>query len=376
MKDRGFSLSVFVLVLSLSVLAQRSPIAGVPPADANANRPHSPGSTEAMFLSGKVAVDDGTPMTDAALIQSICKGAVRDEGYTDSKGGFTISLGSARGLVGSVQQSGAGVAGSGLRPNSRDMRECDLRAVLPGFSSNTVQLSKKGLDLGSSDVGTVVLHRLSQVEGFTVSATSAQAPEKARKSFEKGRESEHKEKWDEARKKFTEAVELYPRYAVAWLELGRTELHENNVAAARSAFHHAAQADAKFISPYQELAQLALKERQWPELVSTTEQVLKLNPVSFPQYWFLNGLGSYFLQSFDNAEKSVRQGLLVDGQHEFPKMEYLLGMILVQKHDYQGALAHVRNYIQLAPKASDLETAQKQIAELERLSAAAGSQSK
>jgi hypothetical protein len=43
-------------------------------------------------------------------------------------------------------------------------------------------------------------------------------------------------------------------------------------------------------------------------------------------------------------------------------------MVLVQKHDYPNALLHVRNYIRLVPNAPDLDVAQKQATELERLS--------
>ena len=43
------------------------------------------------------------------------------------------------------------------------------------------------------------LHRMGQVEGLTISATSAMAPKDAQKAFEKGREKSAKQKFDEAR---------------------------------------------------------------------------------------------------------------------------------------------------------------------------------
>jgi len=89
-----------------------------------------------------------------------------------------------------------------------------------------------------------------------------------------------------------------------------------------------------------------------------------------------NAIANYFLQSFDKAEKSAQQGMTIDVQHHIPKMEYVLGMILVQKKDFQGALTHLRNYIRMSPNASDLELAQKQIAALEKLSQPVTSQNK
>jgi tetratricopeptide (TPR) repeat protein len=222
-------------------------------------------------------------------------------------------------------------------------------------------------------VGTIVLHRLQQVEGFTISATSALAPSKARKEYEKGRDEEKKSKWDAAQEHFSKAVDIYPKYAVAWFELGRAQLQHHKVDDARQSFGQALAADSKFISPYEELAQLALQEKQWKDLDQVTDRLDSLNPVSFPQYWFYNALANYFLQSYDKAEKSARQALQLDAQHRIPKIEYVLGMILTQKHDFTGALEHVRKYLTISPKASDAELVNRQIAELEKLAGSATS---
>src|SRR5262249_4143635 len=229
-------------------------------------------------------------------------------------------------------------------------------------------LASKITDFGSADVGTIVLHRLQQVEGLTISATSAMAPDKAKKSYEKGREDEKKQKFDAAKEKFQKAVEIYPNYAVAWYELGRIQMQEKDLQGAKASFEASVKADPKYVSPLAALAAIQVQDRQWAEVVQTTEQLLKLNPISFPDAWFYNGVANYNLQNFDKAEKSTRQGLTTDVQHRFPKMEYLLGMILMQKRDYQGAAAHIRTYLKLEPNATDAQKAQEQIAELDKLS--------
>jgi tetratricopeptide (TPR) repeat protein len=333
-----------------------------------------------MFLSGKVTVEDGTPLTDPALIQSICKGNIRNEGYTDSKGGFSFDLNNnvqtlATGDSSDISIPGRNFSGSGGSGTAkRNLRDCQLQAVLPGFTSQQIELASKLSDIGTADVGTITLHRLQHVDGFTISATSALAPGKAKKEYDKGRDEEKKTKWDAAQEHFTKAVGIYPKYAVAWFELGRTQLQQSKVEDARKSFGEALAADAKFISPYEELAQLALKEKQWKDLDQITDRLDTLNPLSFPQYWFYNALANYFLQSYDKAEKSARQGLGLDPQHRIPRIEYVLGMILAQKHDFAGALEHVRKYLNYSPNASDLETVNRQIAELERLAVKTTSQ--
>ena len=59
-------------------------------------------------------------------------------------------------------------------------------------------------------------------------------------------------------------------------------------------------------------------------------QFLALNPVDFPDAWLRNALGNYYLQNLNEAEKSARQGMKVDDQHQVPKLEYLLGVILLK----------------------------------------------
>jgi tetratricopeptide (TPR) repeat protein len=325
-----------------------------------------------MFLSGKVMVDDGIPLTDPVLIQSVCRGRTRTEGYTDSKGSFSFQLGGPQEMMGFAEDSSPGVstANSSLNSNRRrDLRDCDLQAVLPGFTSQSIELTTKILDFTTADVGTIVLHRMQQVEGLTISATSALAPDKARRNFEKGREDEKKEKWDAAKEKFAKATEIYPKYAVAWFELGRTQLATGDVAEAKTSFHQALTADPKFVSPLEQLAGIAVKEQNWKEVEDATDQLLKLNPLSFPQVWFYNSAAHFNLQVYDKAEKSARQGLSIDVQHRYPKLEYLLGLILTQKRDYQGAVVHLRNYMRLSPNEADAQTAQKQVAELEKFTA-------
>jgi tetratricopeptide (TPR) repeat protein len=249
----------------------------------------------------------------------------------------------------------------------RDLRSCMLQAVLPGFTSQNVELASKANETGNADVGTIVLHRLAKVEGFTISATSAAAPSKAKKEFEKGREDVGKSKWDSAQQHFAKAVEIYPKYAVAWNELGRVQLQKNDAAGATTSFHQSIAADASYVSPYAGLTDIAVKAQQWKQVVELTDKLLALNPINFPQYWLDNSLANYFLENFDVAEKSASRGMSVDPQHRVPRLEYLLGMILVKKRDYTGALAHVQNYLRMVPNASDRETVEKQIAELQRL---------
>ena len=46
-----------------------------------------------IFISGKVMMDDGTAPSEQVVIERVCNGSPRPEGYTDSKGHFSFELG-------------------------------------------------------------------------------------------------------------------------------------------------------------------------------------------------------------------------------------------------------------------------------------------
>jgi Tfp pilus assembly protein PilF len=330
-----------------------------------------------IFLSGKVVLDDGMPLTDSAAIQTVCDGEKRTETYTDRQGIFSFKFGDAR------SSGRTGLGDAGLNTNNQtsgqflyNLRDCELQAVLPGFASETIVLSSRITNFESTDLGKLKMHRLSHVEGLTVSSTSASAPAAAKKALERAHDREIKAKWNEAQELLEKAVVIYPKYAVAWFELGRVQVQQNNLAGARQSFTEALKADPKYVNPYDGLAQLAAQEQNWQELVLQTERVLQLNPVSFPDVWFFNAVGHYYLQQWDAAEKSARQGLELDAEHRIPKLEYLLGMALMNKRDYVQAAEHMRRYLSLTKIPSEVAEGQRQLSEMIKLSPPTSAQEK
>lgn len=326
-----------------------------------------------IFLTGKVVISDGTPITESAAIQTICKGQKRTETHTDLHGGFSFQFGGRFGSTNEVQydadtSSRTPAPGRGER---RDTRDCELLASLDGFTSESILLDGRFTGEDTANIGRIVLHRIANVEGFTISATTAQAPDAARKAFEKGQDQQKKEKWDDAQQSFEKAVSVYPKYAAAWFELGSVQIHKNDAAGARHSFEQSLAADSKYIKPYHGLTQLALQAQNWRELADFSEKLLALNSVNFPQAWLSNSIGNYYLQNLAVAETSARRGLQIDTEHRYPKLEYLLGMILVRKPDYTEAAQHLKAFLSLSTRPADVAEAQKQLDELARLSAAA-----
>jgi len=303
-------------------------------------------------------------------------------------------MGSGSGMGGNTSSMGS--MGGMQRSSSTSLMGCSLRASLAGYRSDSVDLSNHRT-LENPDVGTIILHRIGNVEGMTISATSALAPKDAKKAFEKAQNEEKKGKLDDAQKELDKATTIYPKYAAAWYELGRVQEQLKNEEGARKSYAQALAADSKYVGPYSQLASIAVRqpcqgktsvpeqgsvasqvtigndgratigcEEKWKQVKDTTDRLLSLDPMNFPEAWFYNAVANYQLKNFDAAEKSARSGLKIDTDHIRPQMNQLLAVLQAGKEDYAGAAESLKNYLHVAPNGPEAETVKKQLAIVEQ----------
>ena len=171
-------------------------------------------------------------------------------GYTDMKGLFSIDV------------KGNASAEDATQTSSRGQTLCEVSARLDGYRANSIDLSQRGA-LDNPNVGTILLHRIGNDEGSTVSMTSLRATKSARREFDKGMASLRKERQGDAARHFEKAVAIYPRYADAWSRLGHIQIEKKDAAAARVSFAKAIEIDPKLVPPYVELAALNVSEGRW-----------------------------------------------------------------------------------------------------------------
>jgi tetratricopeptide (TPR) repeat protein len=359
-----------------------------PPTIPNTTQPNTQPNTpqQPIFVSGRVMLEDGSAPTESVVIERVCSGAPHAEGYTDTKGYFSIQLGlknngvlqdASEDMGGFGSASSAGPGGFGNPGNSQSggfrgmgtenrYLDCELRARLAGFRSQSVSLANRR-PMDPPDVGTILLHRLSPTEGSTISAVSLAAPKDARKAYDKGMEALKKKKTADAEKNFQKAVELYPKYAAAWHELGIIELAKGDAGMARGSFETAVKSDPKFVNPYMELSLIAWKAEKWQDVADTTEKVVQLDSFDYPQAYFLNAVSNYYLKNMEAAEKSAREAERLDTRKQFPSAMRLLGVILANHQDYSGAVAQFKAYLEAAPTASDAATVRTQLSQIEKM---------
>src|ERR1039457_3040849 len=127
-----------------------------------------------IFVAGRVTLEDGTAPPGLVTLETVCNGAPHGEGYTDSKGYFSVELGARNGVIQDASEytpahnwNTSGVTGGSAAagpPGSSQSSErkymgCDLQAKLAGYHSQTVPLSGRP-PMDDPNVGTILLHRL------------------------------------------------------------------------------------------------------------------------------------------------------------------------------------------------------------------------
>lgn len=334
-----------------------------------------------IYISGRVVMEDGAPILQNITIQRVCSGMSKTVAYTDSKGRFSFQWGDRNRVVTDAADAGSGSSrGSGFGsaqsaggssalatdPFGSRMMNCILRASVAGFSSESIDLfNHRSSD--NPDIGIIVLHRISGIEGSSISMTSMMAPKDAKKAYEQGLQAVLKNKRADAMKDFEKAVAAYPKYADAWVELGKLHIEQQAIGPARAALAKAMEADPKLVAPYVELGLLAARDVNWAESGKYLDRAVELDPVDFPQAWYADAVANYNLKKYDAAEKSARAALKLDPHHVNPRSDYLLGLVLAEKKDYSGAVAELKIYLKLTPNAPDGAQVQGQLAQLEKL---------
>jgi tetratricopeptide (TPR) repeat protein len=343
-------------------------------------------STEhAVFFSGKVMLDDGTSPSDPVRIERVCDGRGIFAAWTDEKGefNFKVSFGGSDASTDDASRTTDqaadmnkpmnATASQYSTPITSGLKGCEIAAVLSGYQAPRVSLNLKSM-MDSTRLGTIILHPLSRATALTVSATSLAAPSNARKAYLKGLEAMRLQKWDAAAAEFTKAVTTYPKYATAWYQLGVARQAKNDAAGAMEAWKRAQSSDPKYVKPYENLTAMSDRQGNFAAAEEYSRLWIQLDPEDFPGAYLFNAVANSRLNKPDAAEKAAREGLRVDKDQHIPRMNFVLGLILMDKKEYGESAKCFRKYLELAPNANDAAVVRQQLPKIDEMAAAAPKQ--
>jgi tetratricopeptide (TPR) repeat protein len=347
------------------------PPTGFPTDDMGMSTSQSPATAaqRPVFVSGTVAMDDGSSLPASVDILSVCGTRQRTVARAASRGGFSFQWNSSEPVLPEAADDGAmthtsdGSAGTSGSGGLDLVGNCDLRAASSGYTSSRVDLSN-GHTSGNFEAGTILLHRLTGNEGRVVSVLALKAPKDVVKNFEKGQALARANKLTEAAASFQKALASYPQYPDAWFALGNVELRLGAREPAREDYRKALDLDGKLVGPWQALGYMASDESKWEEAAKYLDQAVQLDAMGSTMAWYFSAVANYNLMRFDVAERSIRAEIKLNGDRN-PRAEFLLAEVLIGREDLKGGAEVLRKYVQTWPHSDDVEAAKTQLSQIE-----------
>lgn len=351
------------------------------------SQPSNPRMQTPLYIKGRVIMNSGEPVPEPVSVGLNCGMRLLQAIHTDAKGYFEFVLGAGPQSnidmsasndtmgrdSGNANLSGGfggmgGFGGFGGDPGNRVLG-CELQVSVTGYEPLTKTITDSG-DVTGIEAGTLQLRRLAGVEGSSISVTSMQVPNNARKEFDKATSDVRSNHVASATQHLEKALSIDDKYAAAWNQLGLIYTSGHQTDEASKAFAKAIESDPKYIPPYMGLAALQLQDGHYDDAFETAGKALALDP-RIGLASFIQAAASLRLNRLDDAEKSGRNA--EQGPHQnFPQVHVVLAQIFAEKHDDANAAAEMRAYLKEAPQGNFAAEIKKTLDDIDRSTATAG----
>lgn len=292
-----------------------------------------------VIVIGKVVMADGSPPPFVASIERECTDFSMYNGpQTDKKGEWVWRL----------------------NIDLYEQRSCIFRAHHDGYTSTEIDASNINKQYLDTTVHVADIMLMPKVpDAYTIHISGDNFPSKARAPFEKAIKAVDAQDFDDAVIGFKVSTEIAPKFAEAWHALGIVYDKTGKPELARDAFAKAIQADPKLLPGYFTLAQTCIELKDWKCAAENSDRLVRLDVKRmYPGIYLHQAVARFQLKDLGGAEQSASEMVRLDPKHKYPRAEWVLGRILEEKGDLDGARAHMMKYLELEPKAADAELVQ------------------
>jgi tetratricopeptide (TPR) repeat protein len=217
----------------------------------------------------------------------------------------------------------------------------------------------------STSEGACSLWAVEEMQRATVTTDALQVPEKAKGEFGKACGDVRRDKLAGAEQHLRKAVQVYPKYAAAWVLLGQVLEAEKRTRDAQNACSQATTVDANYTSAFLCLADVEAQQEQWSQALMMSERALALAPAAGVYGHFYSAMAEFHLGDLAAAERNALDSIGDDRAHRIPQTHLLLAQIYGAKNDLNGAANELRTYLKIAPKGPDAENVRRSLAQLE-----------
>jgi len=311
-----------------------------------------PAAADIVIFRGKVVMEDGSPPGFPVSIQRSCEGldhVVLEASVSPKTGDYFVRL--------DITDFGF------LHSAGNLVLPCVLQAIARGYVSTKIDLTDRRMTM-MPRFPNIVLSRatlnlvLDVANGPGVPRAAAKPWALVIKHIDAG-------DWAAAEAPLRAVVEAAPKFAPAWVALGSACERTKKPAEARIAFERAIALDPKPLTPYLELATADSEVKDWEAASKTSETLIRIDSKhDFLEAYLLNAVARYQLRDFDGALARLTELALLDKHQDFPRAEYIQGLVYEARHELDLAGAHMRTYLAQHPHAADFNVVSERLANL------------
>ncbi|MGC4051292.1 MAG: tetratricopeptide repeat protein [Paludibaculum sp.] len=296
-----------------------------------------------VFLRGKVVMEDGAVPPYMVTVQRVCYGMqqpVREAVTSRKTGEFVLRL-----FVNELGQVYTGVNGfSGL--------PCNLEASHPGVISSRIDLTDRRITLNPRLPDLILTPKSQSATLFVKESVSL--PRAAARSWELAVKRLTANDWNGSEAPLRATTQAAPKFAPAWAALGGVFSRQQKLDDARRTLERAVELDPKPIAPYQMLIQTQAGLKDWPAVAATCDKLFTVDTRhAYLEAFLYSATALYQMRNYDQALARVADAIRFDRLHEFKRAEYIRGLILEAKGDYNAAARDLRTYLAANPRSRE-----------------------
>ena len=197
---------------------------------------------------------------------------------------------------------------------------------------------------------------LNTIQDLTVGTAELAVPTGAKKEYGKACESLAAGNNGDAEKHLHKATELFPQYSASWVLLGQILEQRPDLPGSRDACQRATSASPRYIQAYLCLADIALHEGNWSEVLAQSVRAIDLDPVNEPAGYVYKGCANYSLHQLAEAEATALKASNIENtrkykdqddrdKHSDPRVHILLAQIYDEKGETAKETLELREFL-------------------------------
>jgi len=292
-----------------------------------------------VIIVGKVVMPDGSPPGFTVSVERECSDFSMGNGpLTDKKGVWIWRL----------------------DIDVYEQRACVIRAHHDGYVSTEIDGSNINSHYLDKTVHVPDIMLMPKIpDPYTIHMNGDNFPPKAKGPFDRAIKALDAHDYDTAVVEFKGAVGVSPKFAEGWHALGVVYDKTNRPELAREAFTKAIEVNPRLLTAYVTLTRSCLQLKDWKCALDTSDRLIRLDLKRlYTEIYLHRAVARFQLKDLAGAEEDVNESIRLDPQHKRPREEYVLGRILEEKGDVEGARTHMIKYLELEPTAQDAEQVQ------------------